>query len=290
MGRHVKTIWSIGMYAGHCQNAPETKPHHTKGPANFSLDLCLSFLPPIPFSLTRSYLLSQPLEIPPIDGAILPHPDLSVVDLLQFDIPTQANVHLIKRAKDCFSRQEPNESLNVLRMRMIPPKEWLADLGRSIRPAIAQGARSLIDPRYPNSHLHLCAYTYWKEGAPASRKRAMWEEVISFLSKCSTIRTRSNCAAEIPRAVDVLRGLGWSQSLHAVGLGVGLETLTPLLAEDHDGPGFTDTVIVAPTHFANGLKCYQALFTSPNTLLKVLYLPAHVNEEHWIPIQVDIDC
>ncbi|EIW76421.1 hypothetical protein CONPUDRAFT_131026 [Coniophora puteana RWD-64-598 SS2] len=273
----------------------------------------------------RAYLLYQRLDISLGSSGLLPHPDLSIVDFVQFKIPTQANVHIPTPASKSFSRQLPNHTLDDLRNRLIPPQHWIDDLGKHIELAVVDGAQSIVDPRETNLHVPLKGYTYWKEGARVSRKVSLWEAGFAWLSKCSTVHTLTNAATDVDGAIQVLRGMGWDQSLHVVGEGVGLETLLCLLADGHDGwlnddtinaamrdlssrahlsPAHADNVVVAPTHFANGLvstylntnankqmnaylKCYQKLFEGPQPRRRFLYLPANIDEEHWVPILVD---
>ena len=85
---------------------------------------------------------SRALAVPSALSSYIPSQKMSITDLLKAELPAQSSALIMHAAAGAFSKEEPNEDLTCLKMRPIPPKDWLEQLDKEFvddRLYVAQG-------------------------------------------------------------------------------------------------------------------------------------------------------
>jgi hypothetical protein len=88
-----------------------------------------------PTSNTPPHILSARsaiLEMPPHMLLMLPDRTLSVVDLLKYALPVKSTTLVLSQVSDAYTPLEPNEDLNILATRPVPPEQMNAVLREQV--------------------------------------------------------------------------------------------------------------------------------------------------------------
>lgn len=83
--------------------------------------------PPIVIVLDNQQKL---LKIPSSYAICLPAQNLSVKNFLQFSLPAASTALATQNAEECFSKKEPNDSLEKVFERTVPPAHFVECLGK----------------------------------------------------------------------------------------------------------------------------------------------------------------
>ncbi|THG93068.1 hypothetical protein EW026_g8062 [Hermanssonia centrifuga] len=97
----------------------------------------------------------QTLSLCPKHTVLLPEQQLSIIDLLRLDLPTQPSVLVVQQAMSWFHTMEPNEDIRNVCSRPLPPVKVIQDLQKAFGQAWFDGAQSIIDPHHTHSRLPL---------------------------------------------------------------------------------------------------------------------------------------
>ncbi|KAF9231491.1 hypothetical protein BU15DRAFT_82327 [Melanogaster broomeanus] len=227
------------------------------------------------------YARKQLLTIPPSFHSHLPAIEMTILELLNENLPAQPSM-----------------------------------LNTALGQAWFDGARSIIDFRYVNSRLPLWVITYWTEMSITLRKRNQWETAHRWLIRIGQ-EGKMPCLAEADSAREAMASLSWGKPVDAYGGGGTPEFLLPLLSDDQwlndeiidlamqkltERTHLTQsakTTIIAPLLFSEHLRTlaqdkdvrssylerYASFFHEG--LRTILYLPAHVNNNHWIALRIN---
>ncbi|KAH7903096.1 hypothetical protein BJ138DRAFT_1197369 [Hygrophoropsis aurantiaca] len=240
---------------------------------------------------------------------------ISILELLRTPIPEQSTVLVQMQPNKCFSILEPNEDLECLKTRKIPPAQWLEAMEKAFGQAWFDGAKSIIDFSVVGSRLPLWTLTYWKEISLVFRKKALWNNAHRWLARMGQ-EGNLYCLEETDQARHAMGALCWGAPFHAIGGGTGPEALLPLLSDaewlDDDIinlsmrmlseraqliPELSTSTLIAPLLFSTNLQAasegkllphldrYTSFFKSGQR--KILYFPAHVNNNHWVAFRID---
>ena len=94
---------------------------------------------------------SKVLAVPPVYSSYMPSREISITDLLKATLPAQSSALIMHTAVGAFSKEELNEDMTCLKLRPIPPKDWLEGLEKDFGQAWFNGARSIEDKRFKDS-------------------------------------------------------------------------------------------------------------------------------------------
>jgi len=275
-----------------------------------------------PSSNTPAFILaerSKVIQIPSAYISNIPNKQLSIIDLLKYPLLSQASVLILQKGSSSYSNEMPNENLECLLTRPIPPKAWLQALEAALGQAWFDGKRSIIDPRFKQSRLPLWVLSYWKEMSEVLEQRARWKKAEEWLRRWGE---SGDLLEEADRVREMLASLDWGSAVSALGATCPKHNLTHLLSDDwiddeimnmtmhdlaarvHLDPDLSKTTIVANLALQNDihkafeskdyskknvglLYRYTELFKSGKR--KHLYFPTHVDGNHWVPMLIDFE-
>ena len=263
--------------------------------------------------------------IPAEHKSHFPSNNITVSELLTWDLPSQSSAFITTKAETWFSTDPPRARPDQFIARPMPNDAFLDKLTRLARQAWLDGAQSFIDTRYNDGQDRgpLEMVEYWKEMNRVVKGRAKWKKCENWLATGPNDRTHN---ADTTRTFDsaraILPTLGWDTPVSGLGRGQTTLTFTSLLGTDWIGEGVVQMMVeqlsesvrmsaagskmdtlVAGVQFARALedaatkKCEYGRTTTPilsryeahidDADVKHLYFPAHVHGSHWIAVHID---
>ncbi|TBU21591.1 hypothetical protein BD311DRAFT_743520 [Dichomitus squalens] len=264
-----------------------------------------------PASETPSFILTArrtALAIPPEYQDLLPDPDTSVLALLCANLPPRPSALTSQNASHAFTDDPPNETLQKLFDRPVPPPNYIGKLQKEFGQAWFSGAQSIIDGRYKDSRLPFYAIEYWTQMSHILDKRMTWLRAESWLN---TWEAKDDALlAEAPTARTSFSVLAWGSRLQLRAVDTGAETLASLLSDDwlndehlfsrvRRDPNLSATVILLPV-------CFQALAQAAvkkndytHGILvqckryaragrRQFYFAVNISNSHWVPCMFDL--
>ncbi|KAI0828201.1 hypothetical protein BC628DRAFT_1417790 [Trametes gibbosa] len=256
------------------------------------------------------------LEIPPEFAYLLPTSELSVLHLLDMELPHQPANCVAPRADGQFSFDPPNKDPSILAQREIPSPPFLAGLQKAFGQAWFSGAQSLKDYRFKDSRLPLWALGYWSEASIIVAKKAVWHHAVSWLNGREALSRLGESAG---RARACLGKLTWRGRLHVGGSTADIQALSTLLSDswlndDHIDilmaclslqankiPILAQSVAVLSLAFQRAIKIAVGRKTYEDDMprflkdcqriveegVQQLYFPLHVDGAHWVACMLD---
>ncbi|TDL15221.1 hypothetical protein BD410DRAFT_809111 [Rickenella mellea] len=258
------------------------------------------------------------LSVPEPYLSIIPDRRLAVQDLLRLKLPSQSAAFTLEKAETCFSTATPGTDLTNLAHCQIPPKPFLASLETAFGQAWLDGKKSIKDPWHKGVKLPLWMITFWQEMALVIQLKAQWREADEWLAK--------PCVGPELEAADsarqLLQSLEFGAPLRTSNSNTRTDSLTLLLSDRWFNCVLVDMcmaqlaarvrldvtlspkVIVASLHLEHRLKLafktktygkdQQQLLHHYERAIKEngrtrLFFPAHINENHWVPFEVDFE-
>jgi len=248
-----------------------------------------------------------------------PPKNITVSELLKWDLPSQSSAFIPTKAETWFSQDPPRGRPDRFIARPMPNDAFLDKLIRLNRQAWLDGAQSFVDTRYNDGEDRgpLWLVEYWKEMNRIIKGRAKWKKCENWLATGPNDRMHN---ADMTRTFDNARGflptLGWDTPVSGLERGQTTLAFATLLGTDwiDDGivqmmieqlsesacmsaTGSTSDILVAGIQFVQALeeasikKCEYSRLTTPilaryeahidDADVKHLYLPAHIHGNHW---------
>ena len=272
------------------------------------------------FTDVPSYVLAahqRELQLPESAQTILLAPDVPVSAFLAVQLPSQPSVLAYQKASSAFSYQDPTESIEAHRFdkRLIPPESYLKELAGLVGQAWLDGAQSIVDERYKHSRLPLHVLTYWQAMSQTISTCNAWNHGVTWAKKQLRRLHLPALEAEFFAALD---STPWNGEHCALGAVVATRHYARLLSHEWISgelidilfadlqqrlPSNSDCAVETLTFSHSATSSFGRAENpqEPGTVLtrytehvkagvlKRLYFPAHVNQNHWILFCVDFE-
>lgn len=142
---------------------------------------------------------------------LLPEDQLSVPEILDFNLPPSMPSSIIKhKASAWFSTEPPNEDFAILVTRPLPSHDTVKELVIASKQAFLDGASSVKDLRYKDSRLPLGVVGFWEIVAKVNRAKMNWHKSKSWAKSEREKLDTTATAEKLDEAFAVLECLPWN--------------------------------------------------------------------------------
>ena len=254
-------------------------------------------------------------RLPDDHHVLIPSPDLSVHDYLSVNLPVLLASIVTLKPGCWFITDTPDKEFSYLFSRPFPPPSAIQRLRAAFGQAWIDGAKSIIDPRFNDGRdwLPLWTLSYWQVISNTVQACSLWNGCKDWLTK----ESRTVEATQLmDQARGLLRLLSWDMDI-GQGYGITTHEFVRLLGMDwitdtledmmvahlaHRASRACKNVLIGTSILAEFIKsgALVADFSPSNAPLlhqyerqikargvERLYLPVHVNGNHWIAVAVD---
>lgn len=264
-------------------------------------------------------------EIPSEFSYLLPSKQLTVAELLVFDLPAQSSSLVPPHLEGAISDFPPTETLEKSAQRQIPAANYIGAAKKVLEKVTSHGdgrARSIKDRTAKGVRSPLSVITFWTEASAALQVQRLWKGADTWISQLKKIPRFTHYTDAIDSTRGLLRELRWATRLRifdgvgAVDILAALLSDQPLnddilnmlithLADRARGNRKLSKVVLSSTYFANSLqsaygsqKPHDLKDLTTATVLPVqrlfvdkshdtLFCIVNVVNRHWILVKID---
>lgn len=225
-------------------------------------------------------------EIPSEFSYLLPSKQLTVAQLLVFDLSAQSSSLVPPHLEGAISDLPPTETLEKSAQRKIPAANYIGAAKKAFENVISHGdgcARSIKDRAAKGVRSTLSVITFWTEASAALHVQQIWKEADAWVSNVKKMPHYSGRTEAIDDTRALLRKLQWATRLR-VFKGVGaVDVLATLLS---DQPLNDDILNLLITHLADCARGHREL---SKVVLASTYFVASLQSTYGKGIQKDLD-
>jgi len=248
-----------------------------------------------------------------------PPDNTSVLQFIAVSLPDASKDMITVSPSIWFSLNSPTTNPICLLTRPIPDANFLKCLEDISGQAWFDGSKLIMDSRYNDGRdcLPLWTITFWRAMLDFAVQRDSWKRSMDWLKRVVAIED------DINNVYDILLSLGWNTKLPYLQEAVTTCLLSAMLSnewlnDDHinmmmeeltqglkSSINSKDKVMIAPLELSNELAqtrgCKQIYSRTSTPFLYLyakriqekktwrLYIPVHVNQNHWIVAYVDLE-
>jgi len=248
-----------------------------------------------------------------------PKDDTPVLQFIAASLPDISKEIITVNPSTWFCRDSPTTNPVCLLTRPIPKADFLTRLEGISGQAWFNGSKSIVDSRYNDGkdRLPLWTVTFWKAMVDFAVQCDSWKHSMDWLKRVPAMEE------DINEVFDVLSDLGWNTKLPYLRGAVTTRLFPAILSnewlnDDHINimmeeltqrlqcqAGLENKAMVAPLGLANELartrgrkqicdrKSTPFLYLYAKRIqqkrIQQLYIPVHVNQNHWIVAYVDLE-
>ena len=136
--------------------------------------------------MALKYYIDGFLAIPDaVKNIYIPGPNLSIDDFIKMNLPKISYDLPMIKAEISFRKETPNVGTNALSTRELPPLLWINGLKDHFKQAILDGKKSIVNPRYPGSHVPLWWLGFWTELHNIHKVQHDWKKATEWVERTS---------------------------------------------------------------------------------------------------------